>query len=226
MFLRRLMLPLTATCVALGCSGESAHCPGMCSDETAIPTMTIEADDRAASIASARVVSGPCTAILLQSEGEAGVPTSYARVQVTYHWPTDVPPLCIVELSSRSGQVESVAVQVKAKAYTQACCPYGTCCAKTQDALTQRYRMEFEQRTVTVSFPPPPDGGIRDDAADLDAADANDAPAKDDSQSADATDLDGDGLDVAPFDSSAADGGTPEVAPIDVADGFDLATDT
>lgn len=188
--------------------------------------MTIRAADGAASIASAKVVSGPCTAILLQSEGEVGVPTSYAQVQVTYHWPTDIPPLCIVELSSRSGQVESVSVQVKSKAYTQSCCPYGTCCSKTQDALTQRYRMEFDPRTQTVSFPPPPDGGVSDDAADHDAADANDAPAKDDSQSADATDIDSGERDVAPFDSSGADGGAPEVAPIDVANGFDLATDT
>jgi hypothetical protein len=181
--------------------------------------MTITTADGAASIATAKVVSGPCTAILLRSEGEAGLPTSYAQIQVSYHWPTEIPPLCIVDVSSRYGQVESVAVQVKSKSYAQACCPYGTCCPKTQDALTQSYHMEFEPKAQTVSFPPPPDGGTNDDASD-----ARDAPATDDLGNVDSDHIDGVTLDVSPLDSSLSDTDDLDAATVDVADEIDLST--
>lgn len=224
MLLRRLILPCLpalATWMVSGCSKNEDNCPGLCPSETATPTMTIRAADGAASIASAKVVSGPCTALLLRSEGEVGVPTSYAEVQVSYHWPTNVPPLCIVELTSRYGQVESVSVQAKSKAYAQACCPYGTCCPKTQDALTQRYRMEFEPKEQTVSFPPPPDGGTNNDASD-----ANDAPASEDVLGIDSASIDGAALDVSELDTSPSDADDLDVASVDVSDGMDLATDT
>jgi hypothetical protein len=207
--------------LASGCSKNEDNCPGLCPDENATPTMTIRAADGAASIASAKVVSGPCTAILLRSEGEVGVPTSYAEVQVSYHWPTDIPPLCIVDVTSRYGQVESVSVQAKSKAYAQPCCPYGTCCPKTQDALTQRYHMDFDPKVETVSFPPPPDGGMNSDAKD-----ANDAPANDDSQGIDSASIDGAALEVSALDASTYDADDLDSAAVDVADEMDLATDT
>jgi hypothetical protein len=217
---------MLAAWLASGCSKNEDNCPGLCPDETATPTMTIKAADGAASIASAKVVSGPCTAILLRSEGEVGVPSSYAEVQVSYHWPTNIPPLCIVEVTSKYGQVESVSVQAKSKAYAQPCCPYGTCCPKTQDALTERYHMEFDPKVATVSFPPPPDGGTYSDAH----SDANDAPATDNSQGMDSLGLDGapaDGaaLDAAQFDADDLDTAAEDVS-IDVSDELDLATGT
>lgn len=231
MFLRRLLLPVSpfssfflpilATWLALGCSKNEDYCPGLCSDETGMPSMTISSADGAASIASAKVVSGPCTAMVLHSEGEVGVPTSYAQVQVIYSWPTDVPPLCIVEVTSRFGQIESVALQVKSRAYTPVCCPYGTCCPKTEDALAQRYHMEFDPKTQTVSFPPPPDGG-----ADHDAADAMDAPSRDDAQELDASSIDAGVIDGSARDAGTADADDLDTAVVDVADGVDLPTDT
>ena len=130
--------------------------------------------------------------------------------------------MCIVELTSRYRQIESVTVQAKSKAYAQACCPYGTCCPKTQDALIQRYHMEFEPKEATVAFPPPPDGGTNDDARD--ASDANDAPVNDDSQGIDSASIDGAALDLSDLDASPSDADDLDTAAVDVSDELDLAT--
>jgi hypothetical protein len=223
MFLRRMILPLTATWLALGCGKDDGNCPGLCPNEAVLPTITVSAADGAASIASAKVLSGPCTAMVLHSAGEVGVPTSYAQVQVTYDGARDILPLCTVEITSRYGQVEAISVQVKSREYTQTCCPYGTCCPKTDDALRQRYHLAFDPNTQTVSFPPPPDGGTQDDAADA-AADAEDSrdlgSSSVDAGSVDAGDLDADGVDAAPLDGVDLD-----ASAIDAADQMDLAID-
>jgi hypothetical protein len=234
MFLRRMILPLTATWIALGCGKSDDNCPGLCPNEAVLPTMTISTADGAASIASAHVLGGPCTAMVLRSAGEAGVPTSYAQVQVTYDGPRDLPPLCIVEIKSRYGQIEAIAPQVKSQPYTTTCCPYGTCCPKTNDALTQRYHLEFDPPTQTVSFPPPPDGGAGDDAAD--AADvAAEAGTRDASLDLDRASVDADGVDTDRADTGAVDGDSVDVAgllapdldamTVDAADGMDQAID-
>jgi len=211
-----MILPLTATWLAFGCGKGDDNCPGLCPDETLMPTMTIRAADGAASIASAKVVGGPCTAMLLRSAGEVGVPTSYSEIQVTYDGPREISPLCIVEVTSRWGQVEAIAPQVKSRAYTQTCCPYGTCCPKTEDALTQRYHLEFDPKTQTISFPPPPDGGAGDDAAD-----AGDAPAN-----ADLLDRDASDVDVGTIDSLSVDVQELDASAVDEADEMDLAIDS
>ena len=131
--------------------------------------MTIEVDGGAATIASAEVVSGPCSHLLVHSAGEAGAPTSYAAAQITYNGPSDIPPLCLIKLTSLFGDTSMVAASVTATSYDQSCCPYGSCCAKTS-ATTLHHRIVFDQPVQSVSFPIPPaprlDGGVEDAALD------------------------------------------------------------
>jgi len=204
MFPHRLMVTLAATVLAFGCSKSDDNCPGQCADETLLPSMTIVTIDGAASIANAKVQSGPCTRLLTHSEGEVGVPTGYAAVQVIYDPGSarldqsgGAAPLCTIELTSLWGDVEDIGVQVTSKPYQKPCCPYGTCCPKTQDALTLRYHLEFAQPTQTVSFLPGPDGGPSD------AVDAPQAPL--DVESIDSPDIDGTGVGVSDIDMGDLD---------------------
>jgi hypothetical protein len=217
MFPPRLMVMLAATIFVVGCDKSEDNCPGQCADESVLPSMTIVTVDGAASIASANVLSGPCTKLLSHSEGEVGVPTGYAAVQVIYD-PTSAtlaqsggtPPMCIIELKSLWGDVEAVSTQVTAKPYQKACCPYGTCCPKTQDALTQRYHLDFDQPTQIVSFLPGPDGGAPD------AADAAQTPV--DAETIDSSAIDTAGVDGLVADAEAFDGPGVDTAAIDLAE--------
>jgi hypothetical protein len=223
MFPRWLSVPLTTLLLLGGCGkSNNDNCPGLCPDETLMPTMTISTADGSATIASAKIVGGPCTYLLLHSAGEVGVPTSYAAVRVTYHGPRDIPPLCIIELTSQWGQVEAIAPQVKSRAYQQPCCPYGTCCPKADALPSQRYHLEFEPTTETVAFPPAPDGGFIRDAGDAleDAPNPGDAP--------EALDTGTSGLDLGGVDSEldgAVDLADVDAAGVDAAAELDLAAD-
>ena len=164
---------LTGTLAAAGCSSSSSNdCPGLCPVDSIHPTMTIQVDQvdgGTATVASAKVVSGPCSHLLAHSEGEAGAATGYAAVQVTYNGPVDVPPLCLIELTSLDGQTVMVTTSVTASTFQQACCPYGSCCSKSS-AISLHHQVVFDQPTQTVSFPAPPnqavDGGAMDAASD------------------------------------------------------------
>lgn len=228
MFPRRLTIPLTATWLALGCGKSDDNCPGQCPDESVLPSMTIVTADSAPSIASA-MVSGPCTRILTHSAGEVGVPTGYAAVQVSYQpqaaaleQSNGVAPLCTVQVTSLWGDVETISAQVTVKAYETACCPYGTCCPKTMDALTRRYHLAFDTPTQTVAFLPAPDGGDSD-AADAPPSDAEGVEASTVDGSLDATVLDLSALD-APDDGTGSQDldGILEAGALDVADLIDL----
>jgi hypothetical protein len=222
MFPRRLILSLAASWLALGCSKNADdNCPGLCPDETLAPTMTISTADGAASIARAKVVSGPCTQVLRRSEGEVGEPTGYASVQVIYGsgsaqlpQSSDVPPLCIVTLTSLWGDVESLSVGVKVVPFEKACCPYGTCCPKTEDALTRRYHVEFAQPTQTISFQPGPDAGASD-TADAPLSPADTAPL--DVSGERGEELDAEGIDVQGMDSAGIDSTGLDLSEIDAA---------
>jgi hypothetical protein len=225
MFPRRLSVLLTTLLLLWGCGkSNNDNCPGLCPDETVMPTMTISTGDGSASIASAKIVGGPCAYLLIHSAGEVGAPTTYAAVQVTYNGPRDIPPMCIVELTSRSGQVETIAPQVKSREDQTNCCPYGTCCSQDGAVTAKRYHLEFDPATQTVSFPPAPDGGFVSDAAD----DRQDAPAAEEAH--DSLAVDTSGFDLGGVDSEI-DGATVDVADIDAAgvdatDEIDLAADS
>jgi hypothetical protein len=213
------------------CSETSDNCPGLCPDENIPPSMTISTEDGLPTIASAKILSGPCSHILIRSSGEVGVPTTYAAVQVTYNGPRDLAPLCIVELTSRYGQVEGITAEAKATQYQQTCCPYATCCPAAS-TVTQHRHVEFLPPTKTVSFPPPPDGGAADGALDA-AQDAPDAAVdmvghldSDDSIDGTSSGIDMSEIDSAMVDSPAFDGAASDVpAPVDLASSFDLDLD-
>lgn len=151
------------------CGSNSGYCPGLCPVESTFPTMTIEVDGGMATIASAEIVSGPCSRLLVHSAGEAGAPTGYAAAQITYNGPSDTPPLCLIKLTSLFGDTAVVTASLSATSYQQPCCPFGSCCAKTS-ATTLHHRVVFDQPMQTVSFPIPPatqlDGGVEDAALD------------------------------------------------------------
>jgi hypothetical protein len=200
-----------------GCGKTNDNCPGLCPDETIFPTMTISTADGSASIASARILSGPCTHLLIHSSGEVGMPTTYAAVQVTYNGPRDAPlPLCLVELTSQLGQIEVITAQVTSRFYRQTCCLYGACCPTTSE-VTEHYHVEFEAPTLTVSFPPPPDGGAAEDAASDDSDTASDSPS-----AMDVADVNPSNIDLVGTDSQALDLPAADEATVDSAEPLDL----
>jgi hypothetical protein len=166
--------------------------------------MTIEVAGGAALLASAKILNGPCSHLLVQSSGEAGVPTGYAAVQVTYNGTTTAPlPLCTIEVRSLDGQVLDVTAEATVTTSEQACCPAQTCCAKSQAATVQR-TITFKQDVQTVTFEPL-DAGVVEAGVQLDSGGGGDA-----------------GNDDAPL-IGASDTGEPIDAAIDVA--FDGALD-
>jgi len=130
--------------------------------------MTIEVAGGVPLLASAKVVGGPCSHLLVGSSGEAGVPTGYAAVQVTYNGTTTSPlPLCMIEVTSLDGQVTDVTAEAKATTSAQACCPAQTCCANAQ-AVTVHHAVAFTQAVQTVAFEPL-DAGALDGGGSLDS---------------------------------------------------------
>ena len=205
------------------CGKNNDNCPGLCPDETIFPTVTISTADGSASIASARILSGPCTHLLIHSSGEVGMPTTYAAVQVTYNGPRDAPqPLCLVELTSQFGQIEVVTAQVTSRFYRQTCCLYGACCPTTSE-VTEHYHVEFDEPTLTVSFPPPPDGGAAEDAADVAAVDDSDT-GQDSPSATDVTDVNPSSIDLAGVDSQALDLPAADGATVDSPEQIDLTS--
>jgi hypothetical protein len=221
---RTIAVYLAAMLLLSACGGSDDNCPGLCPDETVQPTMTISTDDGSASIASAKILTGPCAYLLIRSAGEVGMPTGYAAAQVTYGGPRDVSTACQVELTSRFGQTVVIAAQVTSGAYQQTCCPYGTCCPKAS-TVTQHYHLEFAPQAQTVSFPRP-DGGVGDDAADaaVDAFDAAlDGPGQLDLNDANRSGIDLASLDSPSLESPALDGPTVDSPGLE-SPGFDSAT--
>ena len=200
--------PLTGFLFAAGCS-SSNYCPGLCPTEGIHPTMTIEVADGTASIASAKVVNGPCASLLIHSAGEVGVSTGYAAVQVTYNGSTSPPPpLCLVEVTSLAGDSTRVTTEPTVSKYEQPCCPTGSCCSETS-AISIHPRATFKEAVMTVSFPALPDGGMVDEdvahpiedgsidgepeidaAPDIDAGQDIDAQPVDAAESVDAAEVD------------------------------------
>jgi hypothetical protein len=174
--------------------------------------MTIEVEDGTASIASAEVVSGPCARLLIHSAGEAGVPTGYAAVQITYNGSTSIAPLCLVEVTSLKGDTIPVTTQPTITQYEQPCCPTGSCCSETS-AISLHPHVIYNQPVVTVSFPAPPDGGPKDeDAAQPIEADAMDGESEiDAARETDAESIDAAGVDTTE-DSLLLDGLLDDVA--------------
>ena len=145
------------------CSKSSnGDCPGLCPAGSTSPTMTIEVAGGAASIASAKVISGPCFHLLVHSDSEAGAPTRYAAAQVTYNGPADIPPLCLIQLTSVAGDTQVVTATVTATSDQQPCCPLGSCCP-SESAITIHRHVVFDQPVQTIAFPtligPGLDGG-------------------------------------------------------------------
>jgi hypothetical protein len=204
MHLRWRFASLAAVLFAAGCN-SNGYCPGLCPMEDVYPTMTIEVADGTASIANARVASGPCAHLLVQSAGEAGATTGYAAVQVTYSGPSDHPPLCLIELTSQDGETVVVTASVSATSYQKPCCPYGSCCPKAS-AISLHDHVVFDQPVQTISFPGPPDGGMKGDAASATQAV--------DGETVDSTgEIDGGAIDAAETD--IVDAATPVDVPID-----------
>ena len=156
-----------------GCGGNSGYCPVLCPVESTFPTMTIEVAGGAAIIASTEIISGPCARLLVHSAGEAGTQTGYAAAQITYNGPIDIPPLCLIKLTSLFGDTTVVTASVTASSDEQPCCPYGSCCAKAT-AITLHHRVVFDLPVQTISFPIPPgpslDGGELDAAMDAESS--------------------------------------------------------
>ena len=201
----RVAIFTAALLLAAGCGGGDSYCPGRCTVDTTHPTMTIEVAGGAALLASARIVGGPCSSLLVRSSGEAGAPTGYAAVQVTYNGTTTSPlPLCLIEVTSLDGQVTDVTAEATATSLQQACCPTQACCAKNQ-AVTIHHAVAFTKPVQTVTFEPV-DGGALDAGAQLDsgtAVDTNgdDAPIASTSDTSGSADED---IEAAPVDSGAA----------------------
>jgi hypothetical protein len=169
----------TATLLAFaGCGGGDSYCPGRCAVDSTHPKMTIEVAGGAALLASAKILGGPCSHLLVRSSGEAGVPTGYAAVQVTYNGTTTSPlPLCLIEVTSLDGQVTDVTAEARATSLEQACCPTQTCCAKSQ-AVTVHHAVAFTQPVQTVTFESV-DAGALDAGAQLDSGTAVDTAGDD-----------------------------------------------
>jgi hypothetical protein len=173
--------------------------------------MTIEVADGAASIAHAEVISGPCSRLLFHSAVEAGPPIGYATVQVTYNGPSDIPPLCLIQLTSLDGETVVVTASASASSYQQTCCPTGSCCLQSS-AISLHHRVVFDQAVQTVSFPGLIDGGVVDGG---EADTAQDVPQTTDSDSVDlAEGIEAGSVDAA--DEDALDGGTNIDVSIDV----------
>ena len=159
MYLRWNFVLLTGLFFATSCGSSSDDCPGLCPTDSIHPTMTIEVEDGTASVASARIVSGPCAHLLIRSNGEAGPATGYAAVQITYNGSVDPPPpLCMVDVTSLNGDTVRVQMQVTMNSYEQPCCPFGSCCPKT-NVISHHNRVVFDEPAPTIIFPTPSDGG-------------------------------------------------------------------
>jgi hypothetical protein len=209
MCLRRYFLLLLGILTATTCGDSKGNCPGLCSVENVFPTMTIETADGMASIAKAQVVSGPCAHLLTRSAGEAGVPTGYAAVQVTYNGSTSIPPLCLVELTSLLGETTVVTTQVTISQYQQRCCPSGSCCDESNERALH-YNVAFTPSLQTVTFSMVSDAGI--DTQSLDTTDPFETAPLDATEPFDSSTLD-----VAPsLDTGAIDvaEGTPPDVPL------------
>jgi len=185
---------LTGALLALACSsGTTTYCPGLCPAEDTFPTMTIEVAGGAASIASVEVANGPCAHLLIHSEGEAGAPSGYAAAQITYNGPSDIPPLCVIKVTSLDGATVIVATSVTATSNESPCCPYGSCCQESS-AISLHHHVVFDQPVQTISFPGTFDGGVDGSADDV----AQDVP-----QAAESGGLDsGEAIDAGPFDAA------------------------
>jgi hypothetical protein len=181
--------------------------------------MTIEVEDGTASIASAEVVSGPCARLLIHSAGEAGVPTGYAAVQVTYNGSTSIAPLCLVEVTSLRGDTTTVTTNLTISHSEHPCCPAGSCCSETS-AISLHTSVTFTETVHTVAFPAPPDGGPNEE----DAAQTIEDGALDNASEIDATPEIDAGLDI---DAESADAAEPmDAAAVDAAeDGLLIAID-
>ena len=189
-------LILLVASVTLACKSSSSYCPGLCTVENLFPTMTAETADGRASIATAKIVSGPCVQLLEHSAGDAGSIDGYEAVQVTYNGPIEgATPLCLLEITSIYGETTVVRGDVVVSEYQQSCCPYDRCCSQP-DALSLHHRVEFSKPSQTVSLWVPLDGGMSE--------------AYDASQSVDA-----DRLDAGAVDSELTDGGQVDAASID-----------
>jgi hypothetical protein len=214
------------------CDGSKDSCPGQCAIDAVSPSMTIETADGRATIAKASIVSGPCSHLLVRSEGEAGMQTGYAAVRITYHGSTSIPPLCLVEVTSLAGESAVVTTSVTATSYTQPCCPTGSCCPRATE-VGLHHRVTFDQAVQTVAFDPAFDGGAPDAGEDAHAS--GDGP----EHPVDVSDgIDEGGLDGSPaWDGASVDGtgDTMDVAsdlaqdapalPLDAAPTFDGALD-
>jgi hypothetical protein len=210
MHLRWPFAALTGALLALACSsGSTAYCPGLCPIESIFPTMTIEVAGGAASIASAEVTSGPCAHLLIHSAGEDGAPSGYAAAQITYNGPFDIPPLCVIKLTSLDGATVVVATSVTATSSQSPCCPYGSCCQESS-AISLHHHIVFDQPVQTISFPGMIDGGV-DGGADAAAQDVPQAAESGGVDSAEA--IDAGQFDAA--DESALDGETAIDASLD-----------
>ena len=166
MVLRWRLATFSCVLLATACGDKGGYCPGLCPTDSTFPTRTIEVDDGSATIASAEVVGGPCSHLLLRSEGEAGAPTGYAAAQITYYGPAENPATCQVKLTSLFGDTSVVTMRAIATSYEAACCPLGSCCVQTS-AITIHKRVVFDQPAQTISFPTPSvDGGAVDAASD------------------------------------------------------------
>jgi hypothetical protein len=163
MELRRCIYVLTGILLTAAC-GSSENCPGVCPLDDVNPRMIIATSDGAAIIANARVVSGPCVHLLLHSAGEAGTPTGYSEVQVTYNGSTSIPPLCLVEVTSLFGESTVITTSVAVNRSRQLCCLKGSCCPKTGEGK-EHVQVEFTQSRQTVAFAIP-DSGVDSESSD------------------------------------------------------------
>ncbi len=219
---RWIILPVATTMLFCACGGSDDNCPGLCPDESAVPTMTISTDDGSASIASAKILNGPCTYLLLRSSGEAGMPTHYAEVRLIYSGPRATSSECQVELTSRFGQTAVITAELAVRVSQQTCCPYGTCCPAA-DTVAQLHHAEFVPPTQSVSFPAPPDAGTGDGAVDA-ALDAAADVAGDGPNQSEAIDANPSGVDLAQVDSPSLESGALDGAMADGPEPFDLAS--
>lgn len=164
--------------------------------------MTIEVAGGTAAIAGAEVTSGPCSHLLVHSATEAGATMGYAAAQITYNGPSDIPPLCLVKLTSLDGETIVATTSVTATSDPQPCCPVGSCCAQTS-AISLHHHVVFDQPVLTISFPGAIDGGLGGGAADT----IRDVPQAMESGSVDLAE-DTPNAPVDASDQNALDGGT------------------
>lgn len=172
--------------------------------------MTIEVAGGDAAITSAEVISGPCSHLLVHSATEAGATMGYAAAQVTYNGPSDIPPLCLIKLTSLDGETIVVTTSVTATSYQQPCCPVGSCCAKTS-AISLHHHVVFDQPVLTILFPGTIGGGLDGGAADT----VQDVPQAMETSGIDlAESIDAGPVDAA--DESALDAESPIDASLDI----------